>query len=146
MPFIMFPIVKKCVSNVQDWKIRVYACIHICLYICILHIHYIFYICKHIHYVYTFCVHIYTCMCECSAMFGSSPSHRLWPTRLLYLWNFPGKNTGVGCLFLLQGIFLTQKSNSRFPHRLRCRQILYHSTTWEAIYTYMPMIYISIYI
>ena len=24
---------------------------------------------------------------------------------LLCLWNFPGKNTGVGCHFLLQGIF-----------------------------------------
>ena len=23
-------------------------------------------------------------------------------------WNFPGKNTGVGCHFLLQGIFLTR--------------------------------------
>ena len=23
-------------------------------------------------------------------------------------WDFPGKNTGVGCHFLLQGIFLTQ--------------------------------------
>ena len=28
---------------------------------------------------------------------------------------FPGKNTGVGCHFLLQGIFLTQGSN---PHLL----------------------------
>ena len=27
-------------------------------------------------------------------------------------WNSPGKNTGVGCHFLLQGIFLTQGSNS----------------------------------
>ena len=26
-------------------------------------------------------------------------------------WDFPGKNTGVGCCFLLQGIFLTQRSN-----------------------------------
>ena len=26
-------------------------------------------------------------------------------------WDFPGKNTGVGCYFLLQGIFLTQGSN-----------------------------------
>ena len=26
-------------------------------------------------------------------------------------WDFPGKNTGVGCHFLLQGIFLTQESN-----------------------------------
>ena len=31
--------------------------------------------------------------------------HGLWPTRLLHLWNFPGENTGVGCHFLLQGIF-----------------------------------------
>ena len=27
---------------------------------------------------------------------------------LLCPWNFPGKNTGVGCHFLLQGILLTQ--------------------------------------
>ena len=30
---------------------------------------------------------------------------------LLCPWDFPGKNTGVGCHFLLQGIFLTQGSN-----------------------------------
>ena len=29
--------------------------------------------------------------------------HGLYPTRLLCLWNFPGKNTGVGCCFLPQG-------------------------------------------
>ena len=29
-------------------------------------------------------------------------------TRLLSPWDFPGKNTGVGCHFLLQRIFLTQ--------------------------------------
>ena len=28
-------------------------------------------------------------------------------------WDFPGKNTGVGCHFFLQGIFLTQGSNPR---------------------------------
>ena len=33
--------------------------------------------------------------------------------RLLCPWNFPGKNTGVGCHFLLQSIFLTQGSNLR---------------------------------
>ena len=26
-------------------------------------------------------------------------------------WGFPGKNAGVSCLFLLQGVFLTQGSN-----------------------------------
>ena len=32
-------------------------------------------------------------------------------TRLLSPWNSPGKNTGVGCHFLLQGIFPTQGFN-----------------------------------
>ena len=35
----------------------------------------------------------------------------LQPTRVLCPWNSPGKNTGVGCPFLLQGIFQTQGSN-----------------------------------
>ena len=35
----------------------------------------------------------------------------------------PGKNTGVGCHFLLQVIFQTQESN---PGLLLDRQILYH--------------------
>ena len=35
------------------------------------------------------------------------------PTRLLCLWDFPGKNTEVGCHFLLQGTFPTQGSNLR---------------------------------
>ena len=35
----------------------------------------------------------------------------------------PGKNTGVGCHALIQGIFPTQGSN---PGLLHCRQILYH--------------------
>ena len=37
--------------------------------------------------------------------------------RLLHLWDFPGKNTGVGYHFLLQGIFPTQGSNLGLPHR-----------------------------
>ena len=47
----------------------------------------------------------------------------LWPTRLFSPWDFPGKNTRVGCHFLLQGIFLTQGSNPALSH---CRQILSH--------------------
>ena len=35
----------------------------------------------------------------------------------------PGKNTGVGCHFLLQGIFPTQGLNLDLLH---CRQILYY--------------------
>ena len=44
-------------------------------------------------------------------------------SRLLCAWNSPGKNTGVGCHSLLQGIFPTQGSNLGFLH---CRHILYH--------------------
>ena len=33
--------------------------------------------------------------------------------RPLRPWDFPGKNAGVGCHFLLCGIFLTQGSNPR---------------------------------
>ena len=43
--------------------------------------------------------------------------------QLLHPWNFPDKSTGVGCHFLLQGIFPTQGSNSGLLH---CRQTLYH--------------------
>ena len=39
-----------------------------------------------------------------------------WPTRRLCLWNFPSKNTGVGCHFLLQRIHPTQGSNRHFLH------------------------------
>ena len=28
--------------------------------------------------------------------------------QFLVLWDFPGRNTGVGCHFLFQGIFLTK--------------------------------------
>ena len=35
---------------------------------------------------------------------------------LLCPWDFPGKNTGVRCHFLLQGIFLTQGSNLGLLH------------------------------
>ena len=45
------------------------------------------------------------------------------PARFLCLWDFSGKNPGVGCNFLIQGIFLIQGSNLGLLH---CRQTLYH--------------------
>ena len=46
------------------------------------------------------------------------------PTRLLCPRDFPGKKAGVGCHFLLQGIFLTQGSDSSLlPFLLHCRQV-----------------------
>ena len=52
------------------------------------------------------------------------------PTRLLRPWDFPGKNTGVGCHFLLQEIFLTLGLN---PGLLHCRQMLYRLSHREVI-------------
>ena len=48
---------------------------------------------------------------SCSVVSNSLRPHGLQPTRLLSPWDSPGKNTGVGCHFLLQGIFWTQGSN-----------------------------------
>ena len=45
--------------------------------------------------------------------------HRLQLARLLCLRDFPGKNTGVSCHFLLQGIFLIQTSSADLLH---CRR------------------------
>ena len=40
-------------------------------------------------------------LCVCSAVFCTLRSHGLQPVVLLCPWNFLGKNTGVGCHFLL---------------------------------------------
>ena len=57
-----------------------------------------------------------------------SNSEKLWTvahqqsTRLLCLWDSPGKNTGVGCYFLLQGIFPTQGWNPHLLHLLHWQE------------------------
>ena len=51
-----------------------------------------------------------------SVMSDSWRTHGLEPTRLLHLWNSPGKNTGVGCPFLLQRIFPTQGLTPHLLH------------------------------
>ena len=49
----------------------------------------------------------------------------LQPARLLCPEDSPGKNTGVGCHVLLQGIFPTQGLNPSLLCLLHCRRILY---------------------
>ena len=85
---------------------------------------------------------------SCSVVSDSLRPHGLWPTRLLCPWDFQGKNTGVGCHFLLQGssgprdrtlvfrivgrlfnIWATREEsnnngNPNWPHRVR------HSPDW----------------
>ena len=56
----------------------------------------------------------------------------LQPIILLYLWDFPDKNPGVGCHILLQGIFLTLGLNPCLLGLLNCRWILYPWATRKA--------------
>ena len=61
-------------------------------------------------------------------------THGLKPFRLLSPWNSLGKNTGVGCHSLLQGIFPNPGIE---PGLLHCRQIFYclsHRETKECVY------------
>ena len=54
--------------------------------------------------------HLGVCVCvciSCSVVSDSLQPQGLQPSRLLCPWDSPGKNTGVGCHSLLQGIFLT---------------------------------------
>ena len=60
---------------------------------------------------------------SCSIVSNSLRPYELQSSRLLCPWDSPGKNNGVGCHLLLQGIFLTQGSN---PHLLHYKEILYH--------------------
>ena len=55
--------------------------------------------------------------------------HGLESTRLLCAWGSPGKSTGVGCHFLLQGIFPTQELNWALLH---CMWILYQLNYQES--------------
>ena len=68
------------------------------------------------------CAHAHTrlviqsCLTLCNPMDHSLPGSSGYG-------DSPGKNTGVGCHFLLQGIFVTQGLNPGLPH---CRRILCH--------------------
>ena len=55
------------------------------------------------------------CCCVASVVSNSVRPHRQQPTRLRHPWNSPGKNTGVGCHFLLQCMKVKVKSLSKCP-------------------------------
>ena len=56
--------------------------------------------------------------CLCSVMSDSLKPCRLQPTRLLCLWDSPGKKSGVGRHFLLQGFLPIQGSNPHLLHQI----------------------------
>ena len=63
-----------------------------------------------------FCINLrrptYCCCCcqVASVVANSVRPHRRQPTRLHRPWDSPGKNTGVGCHFLLQGVKVKSES------------------------------------
>ena len=63
----------------------------------------------------TLCLVAQVCPTLCDTMDCSPPGSSVHG-------DSPGRNTGVGCHVLLQGIFPTQGSNSDLPH---CRRILF---------------------
>ena len=56
------------------------------------------------------CVHVHSVVSDSLQPCG------LQPVRLLCSWDFPGKDTGVGCHFHLQGLFLDQGLNPHLLH------------------------------
>ena len=66
------------------------------------------------------------------------------PSRLLCPWDFLAKNTRVGRYFLLQGIFLTQRSNPCLLHwqanslllsdYVSCGEVQSHSISWSFVF------------
>ena len=52
----------------------------------------------------------YCCCCVASVVSDSVGPHRRQPTRLPHPWDSPGKNTGVGCHFLLQCMKMKSES------------------------------------
>ena len=80
-------------------------------------------------------VFMWTCLqlCVCLVASNSLWPHALKPAGFLCPWNFPGKNTGVGCHFLLQGdlsdpgIEPTSLASPALAGRF-----FTSSTTWEA--------------
>ena len=73
------------------------------------------------------------CCCVASVVSDSVRPYRRQPTRLRRPWDSPGKNTGVGCHFLLQ--CMTVKSESEVAQS--CPTL---ATPWTAAYQAPPSV------
>ena len=109
----MFPSLQRCQSQYSCGDLR--NCLHwsCCSHRLVLFYLPKFYICN--------CIHLLLLVAQsCPTL--CDPMDCRQPTRLICPGDYPGKNTAVGCHFLLQGIFPTRGSNLGLPH---CMQILY---------------------
>ena len=88
---------------------------------------------------YTIMFVIFNCIINNTVMSDSLLPCGLQPARLLCPWDFPGNSTGVGCHFLLQGIFHCRQmllpseppgksnNNTVLPFKNSCQHISYSS-------------------
>ena len=113
-----------------------YVWMYVCMYKCMLYI----YVSLDIYIIYKYIfVHMQLLlMLSHFSQVDSLRPHGLYPARLLCPWDFPGKNTGVGCHALLQRILLTQGLNL-------CLLCLLHQQVgslppWRYLYTYISHI------
>ena len=74
--------------------------------------------------------------------------HGLYPARLLCPWDSPCKNTAVGCIALLQGIFLNRGSEPMFPVSPALQADLYRWATqrWSVKSLLKPLCGLSIWL
>ena len=80
---------------------------------------------------------VLTCMRSRSLMSNSmQATDCMQPTRLLCPWNFPSKDIGVGCRFLLQSIFPTLGSSPRLLHWRVDPWPLCHRGSTESLYIF----------
>ena len=77
--------------------------------------------------LYAVCLVARSCLILCEPMDCSPPGFS-------FRGDSPGKNTGVGCHALLQGIFLTQGWNPGLPH---CRHSLLSKLPGKPLYCYI---------
>ena len=79
------------VASGMGWLLRATTPLNLNKIVCLIHIPHFFFL---------------FWMLNGSVLFNSLWHHGLYPARLLCSWNFPGKKSGAGCHFHLQGIFL----------------------------------------
>ena len=78
------------------------------------------------------CVCVQSHLTFCDTMDWSLPGS--------WTWDYPGKNNGASCHFLLQGIYPTQGSNLCLLWLLHYRRILYHQATGEAQFSIFKLL------
>ena len=80
-----------------------------------------------------------------SIMSDSLWPHTLQPDRLICSCNFPGKNSRMGYLFLLQGICLTQGSNPQSLAPPALAGFLNSRATWKAsLFFFLILFYLTL--